>query len=200
VLHIYLSNTLDKKKPGAAGLRVPGYDVVLKDKDGQEVGAESEGIMWVRGDSNTPLYWNRPDKTAESIREGGWIYTGDRFLRDAEGFYFFRGRADDLVKISGQWVYPMEVELCLADHKSVRECAVLAFELPDRRMTLKAFVVMNDKAHDVDVTTRSLQDYVKQKLLPYKYPRSIAFLDALPKTGTGKIDRQALLRTVTPNE
>jgi acetyl-CoA synthetase len=200
VLHIYLSNTLDKKKPSAAGLRVPGYDVVLKDKDGQEVGAESEGIMWVRGDSNTPLYWNRPDKTAESIREGGWIYTGDRFLRDADGFYFFRGRADDLVKISGQWVYPMEVELCLADHTSVRECAVLAFELADRRMTLKAFVVMNDKAYDVDVTTRSLQDYVKQKLLPYKYPRSIAFLDALPKTGTGKIDRQALLRTVTPNE
>jgi acetyl-CoA synthetase len=200
VLHIYLSNTLDKKKPGAAGLRVPGYDVVLKDKDGQEVGAESEGIMWVRGDSNTPLYWNRPDKTAESIREGGWIYTGDRFLRDADGFYFFRGRADDLVKISGQWVYPIEVELCLADHTSVRECAVLAFELADRRMTLKAFVVMNDKAYDVDVTTRSLQDYVKQKLLPYKYPRSIAFLDALPKTGTGKIDRQALLRTVTPNE
>jgi len=200
VLHIYLSNTLDKKKPGAAGLRVPGYDVVLKDKDGQEVGAESEGIMWVRGDSNTPLYWNRPDKTAESIREGGWIYTGDRFLRDADGFYFFRGRADDLVKISGQWVYPMEVELCLADHTSVRECAVFAFELPDRRMTLKAFVVMNDKAYDVDVTTRSLQDYVKQKLLPYKYPRSIAFLDALPKTGTGKIDRQALLTTVTPNE
>ena len=70
----------------------------------------------MRGDSNTPLYWNRPDKTAETIREGGWIYTGDRFVRDADGFYFFRGRADDLIKISGQWVYPLEVELCLAEH------------------------------------------------------------------------------------
>ena len=85
VLHIYLCNRPDKKKPGAAGLRVPGYEILLRDKDGREVGSE-EGIMWVRGDSATPLYWNRPDKSAETIREGGWIYTGDRFVRDADGF------------------------------------------------------------------------------------------------------------------
>ena len=144
VLHIYLSNRPEKKKLGAAGLRVPGYDILLKDKDGREVGDNEEGILWVRGDSNTPLYWNRPDKTAETMREGGWIYTGDRFVRDADGFYFFRGRADDLIKVSGQWVYPLEVELCLADHPDVRECAVFAAELPDRRMTLKAVVVMNE--------------------------------------------------------
>jgi benzoate-CoA ligase family protein len=197
-LHVYLSNTAEKRKPGSAGLRVPGYEVVLKDKEGKDVAENSEGILWVRGDSNTPLYWNRPDKTAESIREGGWIYTGDRFSRDAEGFYFFLGRADDLIKISGQWVYPMEVELCLADHPSVRECSVLALELPDRRMTLKAFVVMNGKDYEPEAATRMLQDYVKQKLLPYKYPRIIEFQDNLPKTGTGKIDRQALLkRTAT---
>ena len=142
-LHIYLSNRPEQKKLGAAGLRVPGYEILLRDKDGRDVGDNEEGIMWVRGDSNTPLYWNRPDKTAETIREGGWIYTGDRFVRDADGFHFFRGRADDLVKISGQWVYPLEVELCLADHPDVRECAVFAAELPDRRMTLKAVVVMN---------------------------------------------------------
>ena len=143
VLHIYLCNREDNKKPGAAGLRVPGYEIALKDKDGREVADGEEGILWVRGDSNTPLYWNRPDKTAETIREGGWIYTGDRFVRDADGFHFFRGRADDLIKISGQWVYPLEVELCLAEHPDVRECAVYAAELPDRRMTLKAVVVMN---------------------------------------------------------
>lgn len=194
-LHVYLSNTAEKRKPGSAGLRVPGYEVVLKDKEGKDVAENSEGILWVRGDSNTPLYWNRPDKTAESIREGGWIYTGDRFSRDAEGFYFFLGRADDLIKISGQWVYPMEVELCLADHPSVRECSVLALELPDRRMTLKAFVVMNGKDYEPEAATRMLQDYVKQKLLPYKYPRIIEFQDDLPKTGTGKIDRQALLKS-----
>jgi acetyl-CoA synthetase len=193
-LHIYLSNYPDRKKPGAAGLRVPGYEVLLRDKDGREVGDNEEGIMWVRGDSNTPLYWNRPDKTGEAIRDAGWIYTGDRFVRDSDGFHFFRGRADDLVKISGQWVYPLEVELCLAEHPDIRECAVFAAELTDRRMTLKAVVVMNNSAFDADETTKMLQDFVKAKLLPYKYPREIRFLDELPKTGTGKIDRQALLK------
>ena len=193
-LHIYLSNRPERKKLGAAGLRVPGYEIELKDKDGREVGDNEEGILWVRGDSNTPLYWNRPDKSAETIREGGWIYTGDRFVRDSDGFYFFRGRADDLIKISGQWVYPLEVELCLAEHPEVRECAVFAAELPDRRMTLKAVVVMNDRAFDAGEATKRLQDYVKAKLLPYKYPREINFIEELPKTGTGKIDRQALLK------
>jgi benzoate-CoA ligase family protein len=194
VLHIYLSNRPEKKKLGAAGLRVPGYEVALKDKDGRAVGDNEEGILWVRGDSSTPLYWNRPDKTAETIREQGWIYTGDRFVRDHDGFHFFRGRADDLIKISGQWVYPLEVELCLIEHPDVRECAVFAAELPDRRMTLKAVVVMNSGGFDATKTTKTLQDYVKAKLLPYKYPREIKFLDELPKTGTGKIDRQALLK------
>ena len=115
-------------------------------------------------------------------------------MRDADGFHFFRGRADDLVKISGQWVYPLEVELCLAEHPDVRECAVFAAELPDRRMTLKAVVVMNNRGFDPSDTTKKLQDYVKAKLLPYKYPREIRFIDELPKTGTGKIDRQALLK------
>ena len=193
-LHIYLSNRPEKKKLGAAGLRVPGYEILLKDKDGREVGDNEEGILWVRGDSNTPLYWNRPDKSAETIREEGWIYTGDRFLRDADGFHFFRGRADDLIKISGQWVYPLEVELCLAEHPDIRECAVFAAELPDRRMTLKAVVVMNKGEFDSKDATKTLQDYVKAKLLPYKYPREIRFIAELPKTGTGKIDRQALMR------
>jgi acetyl-CoA synthetase len=194
VLHIYLSNRPDKKKLGAAGLRVPGYEIALRANDGREVGDDEEGILWVRGDSATPLYWNRPDKTAETVREEGWIYTGDRFVRDADGFYFFRGRADDLIKISGQWVYPLEVELCLAEHPAVRECAVFAAELADRRMTLKAVVVMNAPAFDEGETTKTLQDFVKAKLLPYKYPREIKFIDELPKTGTGKIDRQAVMR------
>jgi benzoate-CoA ligase family protein len=194
VLHIYLSNRPEKKKLGAAGLRVPGYEIALRDSEGRDVGDNEEGILWVRGDSNTPLYWNRPDKSAETIREGGWIYTGDRFVRDADGFYFFRGRADDLIKISGQWVYPLEVELCLTEHPDVRECAVFAAELPDRRMTLKAVVVMNKAAADEGEMTKRLQDFVKAKLLPYKYPREIKFAGELPKTGTGKIDRQAVMR------
>jgi benzoate-CoA ligase family protein len=194
VLHIYLSNTAETKKPGAAGKRVPGYEVVLRDSDGREVADGEEGILWVRGDSSSPGYWNRPDKTAETMREDGWIYTGDRFVRDADGFHFFCGRADDLVKVSGQWVYPLEVELCLADHPAVRECAVLAVKQESELTALKAYVVLNDKGAASDATTRALQDYVKGRLLPYKYPRLVTYLDDLPKTGTGKIDRQALLQ------
>jgi acyl-coenzyme A synthetase/AMP-(fatty) acid ligase len=125
---------------------------------------------------------------------GDWLYTGDRFDCDADGFYYFRGRADDLIKISGQWVYPLEVELCLADHKAVREVAVLGLELPDGRMTLKAYVVAADPAAARDNLACELQDHVKRSLLPYKYPRLVEFFAELPKTGTGKIDRQALRR------
>ena len=194
VLHIYLSNTADAKRLGAAGKRVPGYEIRLRDSDGNDVPEGEEGILWVRGDSNAPCYWNRPDKTAETMREGGWIYTGDRFVRDAEGFHFFRGRADDLVKISGQWVYPLEVELCLADHPMVRECAVLAVEGADRLTALKAYVVLDDGSSGSEETTRGLQDYVKGRLLPYKYPRTVVYLNELPKTGSGKIDRQSLVK------
>jgi benzoate-CoA ligase family protein len=196
VLHIYLSNSAAEKRSGSAGRRVPGYEIRVLDGNDREVADGEEGILWVRGQSSAPAYWNRPDKTAETMR-GDWLYTGDRFVRDADGFHYFRGRADDLVKISGQWVYPLEVEICLADHKAVREVAVAAIELPDRRMTLKAFVVPNDAAADQRALTAELQDHVKRTLLPYKYPRIVEYLAELPKTGTGKIDRQALIKRDT---
>ncbi|MBX9698901.1 MAG: benzoate-CoA ligase family protein, partial [Acetobacteraceae bacterium] len=199
VLHIYLSNLPDARRAGAAGRRVPGYEVRLLDPDGvREVGDGEEGILWVRGHSNAPGYWNRPDRTAETMREGGWIYTGDRFLRDAEGFHHFRGRADDLIKVSGQWVHPMEVELCLANHPAVREVAVLGRALADRRMTLTAYVVPADPAADAAALTAALQAHAKAALLPYKYPREVVLLAEMPKTGTGKIDRQALRAVGAP--
>jgi acetyl-CoA synthetase len=193
MLNVYLSNTPEHKKLGAAGRRVPGYEITLKDEAGNEVVDGCEGVMWIRGHSSTPMFWNRPERTAETIREGGWMYTGDRFVRDHDGFYFFRGRKDDLIKVSGQWVNPIEVQRCLLDHPNVRECVVLPVELPDKRMTLKAFVVATEAVQDRKTATRALQDHVKRKLAPYKYPRLVAFLPELPKTGTGKVDRQALL-------
>ncbi|WP_454686793.1 benzoate-CoA ligase family protein [Agrobacterium leguminum] len=192
VLHIYLSNTKEMRRPGAAGLRVPGYEISLRDPDGNEVPDGESGVLWVRGDSNAPFYWNRPDKTAETMRGDGWIYTSDRMKRDADGFYYFLGRADEFVKVSGQWVYPLEVELCLADHPLVRECAVLAVEMADRRMTLQAFVVLEQLDADEASAAETLKQHVKKTLLPYKYPRSVIFFQELPKTGTGKIDRQTL--------
>ncbi len=197
MLNVYLSNTPERKKAGAAGLRVPGYEIVLKDDAGNAVADGIEGTMWIRGHSGTPMFWNRPERTAQTIRQGGWLCTGDRLVRDQDGFYFFRGRKDDLVKVSGQWVNPIEVQRCLADHPNVRECVVLPVELPDKRMALKAFVVMTGPMHDRNAATRALQDHVKHKLVPYKYPRLVAFLPELPKTGTGKVDRQALLNGAT---
>jgi benzoate-CoA ligase family protein len=191
MLHIYLSNNEGRIKSGSAGQRVKGYEVRLLDPEGREVPSGEAGVLWVRGHSSAPCYWNRADRTAETMR-ADWVYTGDRFVCDADGFYFFRGRADELIKISGQWVYPLEVERCLADHGAVREVAVLGLELPDRRMTLKAFVVAANPAADKSALARELQDYVKAALLPYKYPRIIEFLSELPKTGTDKIDRQQL--------
>jgi len=191
VLHMYLSNRIDLQKPGASGARVPGYEIKLTDLEGDPVARGQSGIMWVRGDSAAPMYWNRPDKTRETMRDG-WIWTGDRFHEDEDGFYYFEGRADDLIKVSGQWVHPLEIERCLAENPAVLECAVLGVEDANRLMTLQAWVVLKaGKAADEE-TTRELQTFVKQQLLPYKYPRVIEFMEALPKTGTGKIDRQAL--------
>ncbi len=191
VLHIYLSNGVDRQKPGASGARVPGYEIKLCDPDGNAVQPGEPGIMWVRGDSNAPFYWNRPDKTRETMREG-WIYTGDRFREDADGYYWFEGRADDMVKVSGQWVHPMEVERALAEHPAIRECAVLALEDENRLMTLRAYVALRPGQIADPAATRTLQDFVKKALVPFKYPRTIEYFDELPKTGTGKIDRQRL--------
>jgi benzoate-CoA ligase family protein len=191
VLHIYLSNRHDRQQLGASGARVPGYEIRLVDPEGREVARGESGVMCVRGDSQAPYYWRRPDKTAETMRDG-WIWTGDRFREDEHGFYVFEGRADDLVKVSGQWVYPLEIERCLAEHPSVRECAVLAVEDANRLTTLAAWVALREGARGDAAMARELQEYVKKTLLPFKYPRRIHFLDALPKTGTGKIDRQRL--------
>lgn len=192
VLHVYLSNTVEEQRLGSAGKRVPGYEVELRDQDGNLSGPGEEGVMWVRGTSTAPCYWNRPDKTAETMR-GDWIYTGDRFT-EQDGYYFFQGRADDLIKVSGQWVWPMEVERCLNEHPHVHECAVLAHQLPDKRMTLRAVVCLRPGHAGDEAEVRALQDHVKKALLPFKYPRIVEFVDELPKTGTGKLDRQALVK------
>ena len=191
VLHIYLSNSPERQKPGASGRRVPGYEVKLLDPDGQPVADGEVGIMWVRGDSSAPFYWNRPDKTRETMRDS-WIFTGDRFRPDEDGFLRFDGRVDDHIKVSGQWIYPLEVERCLAKHPAVRECVVLGIADEQRLMTLQAVVALHDGYRVDDTMTRTLQEYVKRTLLPYKYPRRVDYQSRLPKTGTGKIDRQQL--------
>ena len=191
MLHVYLSNTIEEQRLGAAGKAVPGYEIKLCDAEGKPVATGEDGIMYVRGHSSAPCYWNRPDKTADTMRDD-WIYTGDRFIEE-DGFYYFQGRADDLVKVSGQWVWPLEVERCLNEHPAVHESAVIAHEMGDRRTTLSAMVALRKDTPECADLTRDLQDYVKKSLLPHKYPRRILFAADLPKTGTGKIDRQTIL-------
>ncbi|MEM1429643.1 MAG: benzoate-CoA ligase family protein [Pseudomonadota bacterium] len=190
MLHIYLSNQLDDQRLGAAGAPVPGYEIRLETAEGEQTAPGEEGVMLVRGHSSAPCYWNRPDKTRDTMR-GDWIYTGDRFV-ERDGYYYFQGRADDLVKVSGQWVWPLEVERCLNEHPDVHECAVLAEELEDRRTVLRAVVRLVDgQARDAAQTDR-LRAYVKAHLAPHKAPRVVDYVTELPKTGTGKIDRQAI--------
>jgi benzoate-CoA ligase family protein len=192
MLHVYLSNSLDDHRLGAAGARVPGYEVRLETPDGQPAKPGEEGVMFVRGHSSAPQYWNRPDKTADTMR-GEWIYTGDRFI-ERDGYYYFQGRADELIKVSGQWVWPLEVERCLNEHPDVHECAVLAQELADKRMALRAVVALKSGRSAGADETDHLRDYVKSVLTPFKAPRLFDYVDELPKTGTGKIDRQALIQ------
>lgn len=191
VLHIYVSNFADDICKGASGKRVPGYEVELRDMDGGPVAPGEAGTMWVRGDSQAPFYWNQPEKTAETMRDD-WIYTGDRFTCDEQGFYHFDGRADDLIKVSGQWIYPLEIERCLNEHPDVQESCVLGLSQSDGLMTTKAWIVLKSGLTGSDAVTRNLQEHVKSALLPYKYPRLVEYRDDLPKTGTGKIDRQKL--------
>ena len=198
MLHIYLSNDESWQKSGSAGRIVPGYAVKLLDKEGQKVDQGEEGVMYVRGLSGAEQYWNRPDKTSETMRDG-WLMTGDCFVMDSDGFYYFKGRADDLVKVSGQWVYPMEIETTLNEHPKVKECCVLAVELGDQRLTIKAWVSLVDGIDVDEDTTRELQQFTKTKLLPHKYPRQVVYLNSLPKTGTDKIDRQVIRKMAPEN-
>ena len=190
LLHIYLSNHPHDHRIGAAGAPVPGYEVRLQHPDGRPAASGEDGVMLVRGDSSAPCYWRRGDKTAETMRDG-WIYTGDRFI-ERNGYFYFQGRADDLIKVSGQWVWPLEIERCLNEHEDVAECAVMAHQLADRRMTLRAVVALRDGVAGDEDTRKRLQDFVRRELMPFKYPRLLEFCDRLPKTGTGKIDRHAL--------
>ena len=192
MLHIYLSNALDDHRLGAAGARVPGYEIRLETPEGNPVPAGEEGVMFVRGQSSAPSYWNRPEKTRDTMR-GEWLYTGDRFI-ERNGYFYFQGRADDLIKVSGQWVWPLEVERCLNEHPHVHECAVMAHQLADKRMALRAVVSLVPGQAATDAQTKTLRDHVKSVLTPYKSPRLFEYLEALPKTGTGKIDRQALAK------
>jgi benzoate-CoA ligase len=183
--HIFISNRLGQIRPGSTGKIVPGYEARIVDETLQDVAEGEVGTLLVKGDSAAPYYWNKHEKTRQTML-GEWLNTGDKYYRDADGFFYCAGRADDMLKVGGIWVSPTEVEACLIEHPAVLECAVIGCTDEDNLVKPLAFVVLNkSEAASADLE-KEIKDYIKSTLAHYKFPRWIRFVDELPKTATGK--------------
>ncbi len=191
MLHIYCSNTLEDLEPGSSGRPVPGYALRLIDEHGAEITAPGQaGDLLVRGASCAPFYWHQSEKTRHCMR-GEWFYTGDRYVRTEEGRYVYQGRADDMIKVGGLWVSPADVEGCLVRHPTVSEAAVIGVTVEDVSR-IKAFVICSQAPADEAGLADELRQWCKQHLRRYEYPHVVEFVDDLPRTPTGKVQRYKL--------
>ncbi len=189
--HIFISNCGDEVRPGCTGKPVPGYAARIVDENLQDLADGEIGTLLVKGDSAASCYWNKHDKTKETML-GDWLNTGDKFYRDRDGFYYYVGRTNDMLKVGGIWVSPIEVENCVTDHRAVLECAVVGAADAEGLIKPKAFVVLQGGIEASPSLAREIQAFVKTALAHYKYPRWIVFVEELPKTATGKIKRYLL--------
>jgi benzoate-CoA ligase len=196
MLHIFLSNRPEKVRYGTTGWPVAGYEVELRGDDGQPVPDGEPGDLYIHGPSAAMMYWGNREKTRETF-QGGWTKSGDKYIRNDDGSYTYGGRSDDMLKVSGIYVSPFEVEATLVQHPSVLEAAVIGVNDADGLTKTKAFVVLKTGAQ---VTDAELKTFVKDKLAPYKYPRLIEFVEDLPKTATGKIQRFKLRERETAGQ
>jgi benzoate-CoA ligase len=194
MLHIYVSSRAGQARPGSTGQIVSGYEARIVDSDGSDVPAGVIGDLLVKGRSMAQGYWSRPDLTSDRMR-GEWFFTGDKFRRDEAGFFSYAGRADEMFRVSGQWVSPYEIENALLEHPAVLEAAVVAYEEENELHTPKAFVVLKNGFTRDPGRVEELKEFVKQRIPPYKYPRRIEFLSELPKSAAGKILRFKLRQT-----
>ncbi len=188
MLHIYLTNWAGKVVPGSSGTAVPGYEVKTVDDDGRPVPDGEIGNLWVKGDSSSPFYWNKHEQTKFAMR-GEWFVSGDKYRRDEAGDYWYSGRSDDMLKAGGIWVSPVEVENTLIEHPAVLEAGVVGRDDDDGLVKPKAFVVLAEGHEGSDALAEDLTDFVREKIAAYKRPRWYEFIDSLPKTATGKIQR-----------
>ncbi len=188
MLHIFVSNRPGAVRYGVTGRPVPGYRVRLVDEHGAEVAAGEIGEMHVSGPTAAACYWNNTEKTRDTFL-GEWLRTGDKFRQTLEGDFVYCGRRDEMLKVGGIWVSPMEVEAALMAHESVFEAAVVGATEESGLVKPMAFVVLRPGTHPSAELQQALRDFVKARLAPYKYPRWIEFVEALPKTATGKIQR-----------
>jgi benzoate-CoA ligase family protein len=188
MLHMFISNRPDNALAGSSGRLVPGYEAQIVDERGQEVAPGQLGELWIRGASAARGYWNRPELSRITFR-GEWTVTGDKFVLDERGYFWHHGRTDDMLKVSGLWVSPMEIESALLAHPSVLECAVVGATDTDGLTKPKAFVVLKDTAHGPLSNEEELATFLRTQLPGYKVPRWIVLMEALPRTATGKIQR-----------
>lgn len=188
VLHIFVSNRPGHIRPGSSGLPVPGYEAKVVDDEGQPVPLGEIGNLMIRGDSICAGYWNQRDKTKMTI-DGQWIRTGDKYRQDEEGYLWYAGRSDDMLKVGGIWVSPTEVENVLIEHEAVLECAVVGRADRDGLIKPAGYVVLAPDVRATSELSMELQTHVSSRLSDYKRPRWIEFIPQLPKTATGKIQR-----------
>ena len=185
MLHVFLSNRPGDIRYGTTGKPVDGYVIELRDDEGRPVADGEVGDLFIKGPSAALMYWGDRERSRTTF-QGEWTKSGDKYVRDRDGYYTYSGRSDDMLKVSGIWVSPFEVEATLMQHPAVLECAVIGTEDAEGLTKSKAFVVVKPGASTNDA---ELKAFVKEKLAPYKYPRAIEFIDELPKTATGKIQR-----------
>ena len=188
--HIFLSNHPADVRPGTLGKAVPGFEVRVSDEEGRELPAGEVGRLWVRGRSRALGYWQESAKTAEAFR-GEWVVSGDLLCRDADGYFSYCGRGDDALKVGGRWFVPQEVESCLMRHPAVAECAVVGTANADGLVKPRAYVIARERR---DGLAEELKAWVLAELAAYKHPREIVFVDDLPRTHLGKVDRGKLRR------
>jgi 4-hydroxybenzoate-CoA ligase len=194
MLHIFISNRPDDIRYGSSGKPVPGYQARIVDEHDRPVPHGEPGELVVFGDSAADGYWNQRAKSRRTF-QGEWTYTGDTYTHDADGYFRFQGRSDEMLKVSGIWVSPFEVEEALISHPAVLEAAVIGRQDGDGLVKPKAFIILREAGGDTDALTAALQTHVKERVGAWKYPRWIEFVDSLPKTATGKIQRFRLRET-----
>jgi len=191
ILHIFISNRPGNVKPGSTGQIVEGYEAKIVDDRGDEVPVGEEGTLFIKGDSIANGYWNKHEQTKTTFC-GEWINTHDKFRLDEDGYYWYAGRTDDMIKVSGQAVWPADVESILLGHPAVLESGVIGVADEEGLLKPRAYVVLKDGHDNSEELVRELQTFVKKNTTPHKYPRSIIFVEDLPKTATGKIQRYKL--------
>jgi len=187
-LNIFISNRQDDYSPGTSGRPVAGYEARIIDETGSPTPPGETGRLLVKGGSLATYYWNNPEKTAETM-VGEWINTGDTYLQDEDGYYVYCGRSDDMIKVGGIWCSPVEIENRLIEHPKVLEAAIVGRADDEKLIKPEAFIVLKDAADAGEALSKELHQLCRNGLAPYKYPRWFNFVEELPKTATGKIQR-----------